>query len=111
VIHFDVRLVVAAKDVLAFMEELCSAKEHTFRGWYGDEPAKKYRHNQITVLESSISPVEQTDYQHDMYRYGDDPVVDLDLICEYIFQKAAYEDVKPQQVKDDQLGEEDTGRR
>ncbi len=111
VIHFDVRLVVAAKDVLAFMEELCSAKEHTFRGWYGDEPAKKYRHNQITVLESSISPVEQTDYQHDMYRYGDDPVVDLDLICEYIFQKAAYEDVKPQQVKDDQLGEGDTGRR
>jgi len=111
VIHFDVRAIVAAKDALAFMEELCSAKEHTFRGWDGDEPGKKYEHNQITVLESSMSPVEPGDYQHDLYRYGDDPVVDLDLICEYTFQKAAYEDVKPQQVKDDQLEEEDTKRR
>ena len=90
VVHFDVRAIVAAKDVLAFMEELCSAKEHTFRGWYGQEPPKTYRHNQITVLESNMSPVEPMDFQHDLYRYGDDPVVDLDLICEYIFQKAAY---------------------
>jgi len=111
VIHFEVRAIVAAKDVLSFMEELCSAKEHTFRGWYGQEPAKTYKHNQITVLESSIGPVEETDYEHDLYRYGDDPVVDLDLICEYIFEKAAYEEIKPEQVKTHQAGEEDTGRR
>jgi hypothetical protein len=58
-----------------------------------------------------MGPVEQTDYQHDLYRYGDKPVVDLDLICEYVFQKDAYEEIKPQQVKDDMAGTEDTGRR
>ena len=39
--------------------------------------------------------------EHMVYRYGDAQVVELDLICEYVFNKAAYEAVKPKQVKDD----------
>jgi len=111
VIQFELRAIVAAADVMAFMQELCRAKEHTYRGWYNDQPPRTYQHNQITVLESSMGPVEATDYQHDLYRYGDDPVVDLDLICEYVFQKSAYEEIKPQLVKDDMVNTDDTGRR
>ncbi len=101
VVHFNVRLVIRADDVMPFMQRLCSAKEHKFRGFYADLPEQTYKHNQITVLESNIAPVNREGYEHDLYRYGDDAVVELDLICEYIFQKAAYEDVKPQLVKND----------
>ncbi len=101
VVHFNVRVVIRADDVMAFMQRLCSAKEHRFLGFYGDLPAQTCKHNQITVLESNIAPVNRVGYEHDLYRYGDDAVVELDLICEYIFQKAAYEDIKPQLVKDD----------
>ena len=36
---------------------------------------------------------------HRLYRYGDDAVVRLDLICEYIFNKNGYEKIKPESVK------------
>jgi hypothetical protein len=101
VVHFNARAVVRADDVMPFMQKLCRAKEHKFRGFFGDLPERRYEHNQITVLESNIAPVNRQSYEHDLYRYGDDAVVELDLICEYIFQKAAYEDIKPQLVKDD----------
>jgi len=45
--------------------------------------------------------VDKMDLDHDFYVYGDEPVVDLDLICEYILNKAAYEGIKPQLIKDD----------
>jgi hypothetical protein len=99
--QFDVRVVVDAKDTLAFMKQLCTAKPHNFSGWKGTEPAQKYLHNQITILETSTAPVDPEAFEHTVYRYGDAQVVELDLICEYLFNKAAYEDVKPKQVKDD----------
>ena len=101
VMQFDVRVVVNARDTLAFMKQLCTAKEHKFAGWKGTEPVQKYGHNQITILESTTAPVDPEGPEHMVYRYGDAQVVELDLICEYLFSRAAYEDVKPKQVKDD----------
>jgi len=110
VIHFNVRVIVGADDVMSFMEELCRVKTHGFRGLYGDEPVQTFKHNQITVLESSIAPIDREGYEHSLYRYGDNAVVELDLICEYVFQKAGYEQIKPQLVKDDILAQETKGR-
>ncbi|MBN2133481.1 MAG: hypothetical protein JW741_28535 [Sedimentisphaerales bacterium] len=104
VVHFNVRVVVQAKDTMAFMKQLCSAKEHQFRGWKGDQPPQTFAHNQISILESGTSPVVLETVDHSLYRYGDAPVVELDLICEYLFNKSAYDDVKPQLVKDDTAG-------
>jgi len=109
IVHFAVSVVIRANDVMTFMEQLCRAKEHRFAGWKGDQPVQTYKHNPITILESATEPVEALSLEHDFYHYGSNPVVKLDLICEYLFNKAAYENVKPQQVKDDQLGTEEGG--
>jgi len=101
VLHFEVRTIVDARYVMEFMKELCSAKEHKFRGWKGTEPEQTYKHNQITILETNVAPVDKMDLDHDFYTYGDEAVVDLDLICEYVLNKSAYEAIKPQQIKDD----------
>jgi len=102
VMQFNVRVIIDATQVMPFMEQLCSAKSHTFRGFYGDQPEQTYEHNQITILETSISPVETNSFAHTLYRYGDRPVVELDLICEYVFNRTpAFEEIKPRQVKED----------
>jgi len=99
VVHFTVSIVVSSKAVLDFMQELCSAKQHAFRGWAGDQQQRIFRHNQITILESSIVSVDREDSNHNLYRYGEDAVVVMDLICEYIFNKSGYEAVKPERIK------------
>jgi hypothetical protein len=102
VIHFNVAVVVATKDILPFMQQLCSAKEHRFTGYPdGSQPAQTFKHNQITILESKSGPVNQESIDHLYYRYGDESVVELDLICEYIFNKKGYEPVKPTAVIDE----------
>jgi hypothetical protein len=101
VVHFDVRVVVEAKSAMAFMKQLCSAKTHRFNGWKNEGPAQTLQHNQITILESSTIPVDPQGFEHALYRYGDAPAVELDLICEYLFDKPAYEGQKPEQVKED----------
>jgi len=101
VMHFNVRTIVDAKSTLPFMKQLCTAKPHKFSGWKGNEPAQTYLHNQITILESSTAPVDPEHFEHMVYRYGDAQVVELDLICEYVLNKAAYESIKPRQVKED----------
>jgi len=106
VVHFNVVVVVSAKAVLPFMRELCSAKEHRFKGFFGEEQEQIFKHNQITILESRISPVDREDETHNLYRYGEDAVVELDLICEYIFNKKGYEEIKPETVKKELLREE-----
>jgi len=109
VIHFNLVVLVRADAILPFMEELCSAKQHKFRGYpFGDGSEKTYKHNQITILESNIKPIDtQNDPSHYLYRYGEDAVVELDLICEYIFNKAGYDLVIPKVLKDELQGEED----
>jgi hypothetical protein len=37
---------------------------------------------------------------HRYYRYGDEPVVSLDLICEYVFNIEGYKTLIPQPVLD-----------
>ena len=111
IVYFKCTVMVSTKAVLPFMTELCSGKEHEFRGFYGQGPKKTFRHNQITILESNIRSINLEDEEHEMYRYGDDAVVELDLICEYLFNKSGYEEIKPESVKKGLASVEDTGER
>lgn len=104
VIHFDVVCVVSTKDFMPFIQELCSAKEHRYVDQSGQEHT--YKHNQITILETNFASVDKEDVtQHNNYCYGDGGAIELDLICEYVFYKEAYENVKPISVKQTLLGE------
>jgi hypothetical protein len=104
--HFNFSVIINTKSVLPFMKELCSAKEHQFRG-YPDpndpnqtfEPVQTFKHNQITILESKMGSINPNDMTHRYYRYGDEPVVSLDLICEYIFNKESYYDLIPEKAR------------
>jgi len=100
VIHFNFAVVIDARAVLPFMQELCSAKVHTFRGFFGDKAPQTYKHNQISILESTVNAVDRNGRDHARYRYGDAAVVELDLVCEYLFNKQAYDMIKPQVVKE-----------
>jgi hypothetical protein len=110
VIHFNMTVVIDAKSIMPFLKELCSAKEHKFRGFSGNEQEQTFQHNQITVLESKFLSTGNEPYS--LYDYGDAPVVELDLICEYILNKKGYEEIKPQTVKDAIIAAEEpeTGR-
>jgi hypothetical protein len=99
VVHFNVVVVVGAGSILPFMKELCGAKEHKFHGWDGQEQERVFAHNQITVLESKIQSINRkADVEHEYYRYGEDAVVELTLVCEYVFNTAAYGAAKPKAV-------------
>ncbi len=112
VVHFSVAVVVGAKDVLPFMQELCSAKQHKFRGFFGRAPQElTFKHNQITILESTTVSIEPETSTHYLYRYGEEVAVELYLACEYVFNKAGYEEIKPESVKEAQKKPEDTSRR
>jgi hypothetical protein len=102
IIHFDVQVVVDATQVMPFIRALCSAKEHLYHGPRGDEPEQKYRHNQITVLEIAVKPIEARDNNHALYRYGDRQVAELELICEYAFDRTpTYVGLVPAPAKED----------
>ena len=96
VIHFNLTVVIDVKSIMKFMQELSSAKEHKFRGFTGNEPEQTFKHNQITVLESKFMSAGNEPYS--LYDYGDNPVVELDLICEYIFNRKGYNEIKPKTV-------------
>ena len=97
VVQFNITVVINIKSIMPFLQELCSAKEHKFRGFSGDEQEQTFKHNQITVLETKFLSVEDNPYS--LYDFGDDPVVELDLICEYTFNPDGYEEIKPATVK------------
>ncbi len=105
VTHFNFSIIVSAKSVLPFMKELCSSKEHQFRG-YPDpnqpdqtfQPVQTFKHNQITILESKLGSINPNDQTHRYYCYGDENVVSLDLICEYIFDVKGYDKLIPEPV-------------
>ena len=113
IVHFKVIVLMKSRSVLPFMNELCSAKEHTFKRWSGAEPVQTFRHNQITVLETNINPVivnavtTRTGASgHELYRYGDDAVVEVELVCEYIFERVGYDEIKPEFIKNPVIEEE-----
>jgi hypothetical protein len=107
VVHFDVVVVISTKAILSFMQQLCSAKQHEFRGFSGEEQERIFRHNQITILQSDIRSIDREDTTHNLYRYGEDAVVELDLICEYIFNRNGYDEIKPKSVKIESVSEEE----
>jgi hypothetical protein len=96
VLQFNVAFVINIKSIMPFLQKLCSAKGHKFKGFAGDEQEQTFKHNQITVLETKFRSVEDDPYS--LYDFGDDPVVELDLICEYIFNPYGYEEIKPATV-------------
>lgn len=100
IIHFAVSVLVESRSVLQFMKELCSEKPHSF---YPDfirsgQPVKS-SHNQITILESDLKVIDKKDPAHELYRYGKGAVVRLDLVCEYQFNRAGYDAIKPKVIK------------
>ena len=95
VVHFACSLIVSNKAVQPFMKELCSQKTHVFKGWSGQEAGQEFVRNQITILKSSAEPIARTSNLSDKYRYGADAVVQLNLVCEYVFNSAGYSVVKP----------------
>lgn len=107
VVHFSFSVILSGKAVGTFMKELCSRKTHTFKGWSGDQPPQRYVHNQITILKSSVEPVSRASGgmgTADRYRYGDDAVVQLNLVCEYLFSKAGYGEIKPKSISEKAAG-------
>jgi hypothetical protein len=106
--HFNFSIIVNTKSVLPFMKELCSVKEHQFRGYPdGTEPPQTFKHNQITILESTMGSINPKDMTHRYYRYGDNPVVSLDLVCEYVFDVGGYDILLPEPVKKTLAGEDE----
>ena len=100
VVHFNVAVIVSTDAVLPFMRELCSAKRHKFRGWDNNGQEQIFKHNQITILEYKITSIDREDASHLLYHYGDNAVLRLDLICEYVFDKAGYDAIEPESVKE-----------
>jgi hypothetical protein len=102
VIHFKVTFIISTNEFPHLVQQLCSAKEHK----YTDESGQThtYKHNQITVIGTSVRSVDMRSSNHELYRYGDESVSDVELTCEYLFNKNAYKDIMPQSVKET-LGE------
>ena len=100
IVHFSFTVVVNAEEVLSFMQQLCSAKEHKFAGFDGSGQERTFKHNQITILESRIRSIDRDGQYHRFYRYGENAVVELSLVCEYIFNKSGYDEIKPESVKE-----------
>ncbi|MHC4757840.1 MAG: hypothetical protein ACYTE8_04220 [Planctomycetota bacterium] len=99
VIHFNISVILEANSIPRFIQELCKAKQHTFRGFSGTDEEKSFKHNLITILETQINPVDTKAPEHELYFYGGNAIVKLDLICEYIFIKAGYDEIVPEVVK------------
>ncbi|MHC4394153.1 MAG: hypothetical protein ACYS1A_00725 [Planctomycetota bacterium] len=100
IVHFNLSVLLRTKDIPLFMQQLCSAKQHKFKGFLGNEPEQTSTHNQITILEYDTGPIDRESSEHKLYQYGENAVVKLDLICEYIFDKNGYDEIKPKVVKD-----------
>jgi hypothetical protein len=99
VVHFSLAVIIRANDILRFMDKLCSEKTHYFSGYKGDQEPNEFKHNQITILQSYIEPVDRNNQNHKKYSYGQDAIVHLNLICEYIFNKEGYDAIEPNSIK------------
>ncbi len=105
VVHFNISVIISADAVVPFMRELCSGKSHIFKGWDGEGTPQTLKHNQISILESSTKAVSRDADEHLLYRYGQNAVVELDMICEYLLHVPAYEPIIPELIKTDLAAE------
>lgn len=100
VIHFSVSVIVDNRFVQTFLKELCSTKLHTYREGFAESgKEQEAQHNQITVLQCTFSSVDKDSPVHAYYRYGTVAVMRVDLVCEYLFYRKAYDPIKPEPVK------------
>jgi hypothetical protein len=99
VVHFSMVVVLSTKAIVPFMRELCSVKDHSFRGFTGQEPEKIFKHNQITILESRVKPAVTLINNEPYYKYGADSIAEVEMVCEYIFNKQGYDAIKPESIK------------
>ena len=97
VIQFKVKFVIDNKSLLPFINELYKAKEHTYIDENGTEHT--FLHNQITILNSKTESVDPDSIEHFYYRYGEGSNIELELTCEYIFNRKGYENIMPTSVK------------
>ncbi len=100
IVHFAVSVLVDSRSIFPFMKELCSEKPHSFYPGFvkAGQPIES-RHNQITILQSDLKVIDKTESDHELYRYGKGAVVRLDLVCEYQFNRAGYDVIKPNVIK------------
>jgi len=95
-------VILESASVPIFLRELSSEKTHKFsKGYSGKGPFASYKHNQISILQYSQEPIERQAPLHEDYRYGDNAVTALSLICEYVFQKKGYDSIMPDVIKDE----------
>ncbi len=100
VVHFSVGVIVANNAISDFMNEICSSKPHTYRVDFAENGQEiDAEHSNITILTSNIQPVERGLKEHERYRYGNNAVSRLDLVCEYMFCREGYDAMKPLSVK------------
>ncbi|MHC5200592.1 MAG: hypothetical protein ACYSO1_10880 [Planctomycetota bacterium] len=106
IVHFVVSVLLDNHSIFPFIKELCSEKPHSFYPSVFEEPFIRQgdpvqsRHNQITILQSDIKIIDKKDDAHELYRYGKGAVVRLDLVCEYQFNRAGYDAIKPKAIKE-----------
>lgn len=102
VIHFAVSVIADSQAILPFYKELCSGKPHTFREQYkADGKVIEGVHNQITIMESTVSAVDMKSPEHTYYRYGSAGAMRVDLVCEYLLCREGYDLIKPTPVKNE----------
>lgn len=99
VVRFSFAVVMRASSLMPFTSQLCSEKTHTFTGFDGKSQPKQCVRNQITVLGYSALPVDLAVDEAMFYRYGNDALYKVNFVCEYIFDRAGYDPVKPEVVK------------
>jgi len=92
VIHFKVKFVIDMNALLPFINELYKAKEHTYID--DDGTRHTFKHNQITILNSKSQYINPNYIEHLYYRYGEGSIIELELTCEYIFNRKGYETPK-----------------
>lgn len=102
IVHFAVSVLVDSRFVLAFQKELCSEKAHSYRTDFlqSGEKVENARHNQISILQSDLKVVDPQAADHELYRYGKGAVMQLDLVCEYQFNRKSYEAIQPAPVRE-----------
>jgi hypothetical protein len=80
------------------------AQAHKFRGWYGDQPEQTYKHNQISILESTITRWIVRVSTTTASSTGRMKWSAVDLICEYLFYVGLRENPAERSGKTSLLG-------
>lgn len=97
VVHFGITVVIDTTAINDFMNILQDEKTTPASAENG---TGTLRRSQITVLQCDILPLDNKAAQAERYYYGPGSLAEVQLVCEYIFFRKAYDHLKPQAVKD-----------